>query len=346
MRFVRTTGARRRAHRITGAAVASALALVTLTSCAGDPADGGGEDGGITVGLTYQPNIQFAPFYVAKEKGYFEDAGIDVKLRHHGAAEDLFGALNSGREDLVYAGGDEMLQARSNNVPIVDVATVYRSYPVGLIVPAGSDIREPKDLKGHTVGTPGPYGETYFGLLALLNQGGLSKKDVKVQYIGFTQATALAGHKVDAVMGYVNNDAVAFRQAGRPVRTIAPGPDAPLVGVGLGARRNTLGRRAEDVCKVVAATLRGVREVVDHPEEAVRISENYVPGLDDAKRRANALAVLEATRPLLRTEPGGRPGYNDPAVWERMADFMSRQGLLEKPVTARDGFDNAYLPKP
>ncbi|MGO4425039.1 ABC transporter substrate-binding protein, partial [Streptomyces sp. MCAF7] len=163
------------------------MAAATLTSCAEKPKDAGGKSGDkITVGLTYTPNIQFAPFYVAAEKGYYKDAGLNVELRHHGAAEDLFGALKSGKEDVVYAGGDEMLQARSKNLPLVDIATFYQKYPVGLIVPKDSDIKKPTDLKGRTIGTPGPYGETYFGLLALLKEGGLSVKDAKVKNIGFT----------------------------------------------------------------------------------------------------------------------------------------------------------------
>lgn len=157
MRFVQTSMRCARRHRVTGAALASVVALATLTSCAEEPKDAGAKGGaGITVGLTYTPNIQFSPFYVAAEKGYYKDAGLKVTLRHHGAAEDLFGALSSGKEDVIYAGGDEMLQARAKNVPVVDIATFYQKYPVGLIVPKDSEIRTPADLKGRKIGTPGP----------------------------------------------------------------------------------------------------------------------------------------------------------------------------------------------
>ncbi len=63
------------------------------------PAAGTGEVEEITIGLTFVPNIQFAPFYVAIEKGYYEDAGLEVTLNHHQAGADQFGALVAGQED-------------------------------------------------------------------------------------------------------------------------------------------------------------------------------------------------------------------------------------------------------
>ncbi|MEU8827241.1 ABC transporter substrate-binding protein [Streptomyces sp. NPDC048636] len=345
---MRTSTSRTRRYRVTGAALASVVALATLTSCAEEPEGAGGKSGdGITVGLTYTPNIQFAPFYAAAEKGYYKDAGLHVTLRHHGAAEDLFGALKSGKEDVVYAGGDEMLQARSKNVPIVDIATFYQKYPVGLIVPKDSGIRKPEDLKGRKIGTPGPFGETYFGLLALLKEGGLSAKDAKIQNIGFTQQAALTGKKVDGVMGYLNNDAIAFKEAGTSVRSITLDSGAegePLVGVGLGAKKDTLDKRGDEMKKFVDASLRGMQYVMDHPDDAIELSQKYVPSLRGEKQQKNARAVLKATTPLLKNDQG-EVGVNDPQTWTRMADFMYGQGLLEKTVTPEDAYDNAYLPK-
>lgn len=348
MRLVRTSTRHTRRQQVTGAALASVVAVATLTSCAEKPEDAGGKSGDkITVGLTYTPNIQFAPFYVAAEKGYYKDAGLNVDLRHHGAAEDLFGALKSGKEDVVYAGGDEMLQARAKNVPLVDIATFYQKYPVGLIVPKESDIKKPTDLKGRTIGTPGPYGETYFGLLALLKEGGLSVKDANVKNIGFTQQAALTGKKVEGVMGYLNNDAVAFEEAGKEVRALTlDGGDKgdPLVGVGIGVQEKTLKKRGDDMKKFVDASLRGLQYAIDHPEDTVELSAKYVPGLKDAKRQKNALAVLKATTPMMQND-AGELGTNDAQSWSRMADFMYDQGLLEKTVTPEEAYSNDYLPK-
>ncbi|XCB30091.1 ABC transporter substrate-binding protein [Arcanobacterium hippocoleae] len=144
----------------------------------------------ITVGLTYIPDVQFAPLYIAEAKGYFQDAGLDVKLRHHGAQEALLGALQSGTEDIVFAGGDEMMQGRSTGIKVVNWATMYQKYPVVLIAPKSAGITKWEDLTGKKVGLPGPYGENYYGLLAALEIHNLQDK-VQIEFIGYTQTAAL-----------------------------------------------------------------------------------------------------------------------------------------------------------
>ena len=329
-------------------------AVLALAACAGQPggtdstatsapgtASGAGTE--MTIGLTYTPDIQFAPFYVAAEKGYYEDAGLDVSLRHHGASEGLFTAISGGQEDVVVAGGDEMLQARSQDVPLLDVATLYQDYPVALIVPADSEIRTAADLKGHKVGIPGPFGETYFGLVALLHGAGLTEDDVTVEHIGFTQQAALTAGHVDAVMGFVNNDAVRFAQAGQEVRTIpVTEGDVPLVGIGLGVLDTTADERPEDVAAVVEATLRGVRDVVADPQEAVDLSAEYVPDLNRQEQQDEALATLEATVPLYGE--GDQIGAQDAATWEAMVTLMGDNGLLASAVDPADAWTAKFLP--
>lgn len=341
-------------------AAAVGLAALTLAACAApaeqptgaapapSTADGAQPAAAaeLTVGLTYVPDIQFAPFYVAEEKGYYDDAGVDVTLRHHGQSEQLFTAIAAGQEDLVVAGGDEMLQARSQGVPLRSVATLYQQYPVVLIVPEDSPITSPADLAGRSVGIPGPFGETYFGLLALLGAAGLSEADVDVQYIGFTQQAALAAGHVDAVMGFVNNDAVNFASAGTAVRTIEIPPAAdgvtPLVGIGLGVLDETAEARPDEVAAVVEATLRGAADVVADPAAAVEVAARYVPDLDRPERQAAALATLEATVPLYGE--AAALGAQDGATWAAMVAFMTERGLLEADVDPADAWTAQFLP--
>jgi NitT/TauT family transport system substrate-binding protein len=317
------------------ALVVSALAACNTTSTSGATP--------VTIGLTYIPNIQFAPFYVAAAKGYYRDAGLNVTLHHHGASEDEFGALVAGKENVIFAGGDEMLQARSHGVPVVYVAQVYSQYPVALIVPASSPIHSAADLRGHSIGIPGEYGATYIGLLALLKSAGLSKADVNLQSIGFTQVVALSTHKVDAVMGYVNNEPIAFQKAGFAIRSIpVASAQPPLISNGVGALQSELNAHPDTVRAVVKATLQGLAYTIAHPQEAVTLSASYVPGLDSAAQQADALAVLQATIPVWQTS--GRAGYNDPQTWQAMTDFLRAQGLLASPVDATQAYSNDYLP--
>lgn len=330
----------RLAARSAAIGLLAVLGLAALAACGTASAGNGGAQN-VTIGLTYVPNIQFAPFYVADSLGYYKAEGLSVTLRHHTFTEDEFGALVAGKENMIFAGGDETLQARSHGVPITYVAEVFTQYPVTLIVPATSTIQTVADLRGHTIGVPGPYGATYNGLLALLQSAGLSKNDVTIQAIGYTQVAALLGHKVDAVMGYVNNEVIQFQKAGFATRTFPVTSVQPLISNGLAALQSELTSHPDVVRKVIAATLKGVQYVLAHPQDALNISKHYVPDLQSTQNAKSALAVLQATLPLMQL--ASKPGYIDPQAWQQMATFMQNQGLLSGPVTASQSYSDNYL---
>jgi NitT/TauT family transport system substrate-binding protein len=315
-----------------------------LAACDTGTSGGTGNLTPLTVGLTFVPNIQFAPFYVADALGYYRDAGLNVTFHHHNASEDEFGALVAGQEDAIFASGDESLQARARGPELVYVATVYTKYPVTLIVPASSSIHSAADLRGHSVGIPGKYGGTYIGLLALLKSAGLKESDVNIQAIGFNQVQTLLSHQVDAVMGYLNNEPIQLQKQGFAVRTIDVASVQPLISNGLIAMQSKLQAHPEQIKPLVAATLRGLDYTLSHPQDAVNLSKSYVPNLSDsAQAAADALAVLNATVPLMQ-QNGPKPGYNDPAAWQSMASFLQSQGQLAAAVDVSQAYSNAYLP--
>lgn len=297
-----------------------------------------------TIGLTYIPNVQFSPFYVAETDGMFTAAGVKPTLRHHGASEGLFTALAAGEEQFVIAGGDELLQARSSDLQLVAVSAYYRSYPVVIIVPADSGITTLAGLKGHTIGVPGQYGESWFGLQVALQNAGLAAADVTIQEIGYTQQAALTTKKVDAIVGFSNNDAVQFTQAGFATRSlpIADG-DVPLVGICLITTAAYAKDNPSTVKAVAAGMLAGITSVVADPNRALTVSANYVPGLSVAAAQSAAKATLTATLPLWTGSDGTMNGRLDGALWTSMADFMAAKGLTAAKVDPTPAFSNAYL---
>jgi NitT/TauT family transport system substrate-binding protein len=86
-----------------------------------------------------------------------------------------------------------------------------------------------------------------------------------------------------------------------------------------------------------------VQYTIAHPQDAVNLSKQYVPGLSDPTAAANALAVLQATIPAI-TPNSARPGYIDPATWQAMATFLQANNQLSGAVVASQSFSNDYLP--
>lgn len=295
------------------------------------PSVSGGQP--LVIGLTYVPDIQFAPLYVADKLGYFTDEQVTVTLRHHGAQETLLGALQTGDEDVVFAGGGEMMQGRSQGIGVINFATMYQNYPVAIIVPEDSDIHSLADLKNRRVGLPGEYGENWFFLLACLREADLTREDLTIESIGYTQLAALTGAKVDAVVGYLNNDLERFKESGFPTRTLVL-DNPPLVSVGFGALDETVRARSEDLPRFLAAVERAARYCADNPDETVTIAVDYVETLVDEEQKARALATLNATMPLYL----GQFGHQDAQRWEAMATFLADEGLLGEPVSASECF--------
>ncbi|HZU70704.1 MAG TPA: ABC transporter substrate-binding protein [Ktedonobacteraceae bacterium] len=289
----------------------------------------------VSIGLGYIPDIQFAPFYVAKSKGYYAAAGLNVTL-NHGIVNNLLAELALGHNTFAFASGDELLVARSQHLPLIDVSTIFQKYPVSLIVPANSPICTLADLKGHTIGEPGPFGATYIGLLALLYHAHLSLSDVHAESIGFTQVAALVGHKVDAVMGYSNNEALQLPERGFPVRTFNVSDYQPLVSNGIITTENTWQTQPQLVRSFVQATIQGLQEVIANPTEAVQISQSYVPGMNTT----TAMSVLRATIPIWKGDGAHPPGYNDSATWQSMQQFLVAEKIIPSAQDLSQAFTN------
>lgn len=320
--------------------LAAVLAVVLLaTGCsAATPAEPSPERPSPTIGLSYIPNVQFSPFYLAETDGKFSQSGVAPTLRHHGSAEGLFTAISTGQEQFVVAGGDELLQARAEGMDLVAVAAYYRSYPVEIILPADSPIQTLADLKGRKIGLPGKYGESWFGLQVALQNAGLSQSEVQIQEIGYTQQAALSTNKVDAIVGFANNDAVQFKLSGFAVRElpIAEG-EVPLVPACLITTAKFAAEHPEQVAAVVAGMQAGIQQAVDDPTHALEVTRGYVPDLDVGTNEAAAAATLAATVRLWAPD-GSVDTELEASQWERMAQFMEQAGLTSDYVDPAGAF--------
>lgn len=283
----------------------------------------------VTVGLTYVPNVQFSPVYVAAEDGIFTNAGVGVSVRHHGSDEGLFSALVAGEEDMTIASADEVLQARAEGADVVSVGAYYHDYPVKIIVPEDSDIRSIAELKGKKIGLPGEYGSNWYGLLAALQGAGLSTKDVTVVPVGYTQAAALAGGQVDAIVGFSNSEAVQLDQMGFPTRVLDLGEEVPLIGAAIVTTQSWLDENPDAAKKVISAINAGSDRVIANPQHALEVSEKWDKTLSDSDTRAGALATLNATVELLKSQDGKASATQDLDQWSKMAPFLAN--VLDNP---------------
>ena len=293
----------------------------------------------IRLPLGYIPDIQFAPLYVAVQKGYFREAGIQVSF-DYSMETDITALVGADQIPFGVVSGEQVLLARAQGLPIVYVAAWYQQYPVSVVAKSGQNIHSPSDLRGMTIGLPGLYGANYIGLRALLHAGGLRESDVKLDSIGYTQVEALAHDRDQAVSVYTNNEPVQLRSQGYSLSELRVADYVQLASNGLITNEKTIAQNPALVRGMVKAFLRGLADTIADPAAAYTISKAYVENLaqlDPALQKQKLTTVLALWK-------AARLGYSQPKAWESMQSVLLDMGLLTKSLDLSKAYTNDYLP--
>jgi NitT/TauT family transport system substrate-binding protein len=291
----------------------------------------------IRLPMGFIPSVQYAPFYVAVDKGYFAAEGIEIEFDY---SFETNGVALVGANQLPFAvvSGEQVLLARAQGLPVVYAMAWFQDFPVAVIAKADSGIAAPADLKGKKIGTPTLDGANFVGLRALLAKAGVSAEDVTVEAIGFNQVPALAAGQVDAVVVYANNEPIRLAAQGEKLNTIPVGDFVSLAANGLLTNEDTIANEPELVRGFVRALSKGIADSIANPDEAYTISKKFVAELkDDAVEKQ----VLAATIEMWKTD---RLGYSDPAAWETMQATLLDTGLLAAPLDLSKAYTNEFVP--
>lgn len=296
----------------------------------------------VTLAMGFIPNVQFAPFYVAVERGYFAEEGIQVQF-DYGWETDLLKLVGSDELQFAIASGDQVILARSQGLPVVYVLNWYRRFPVCVVSLAEKGIQRPADLIGRRVGTPATYGASYIGWRALLDAAGLDETAIQLVSIGYTQVAALTEGQVDAALCYAMNEPVQLEMAGHSVNVLYVADYANLVSNGMITNEQTIRKRSDLVEGMVRATLRGLAYTLNYPEEAFEICLKQVPeAASDAQTEAVNRAILLKSIEFWKAEPG-ELGRSVDADWRAALQVMEKMGLVGPGADVADMFSNRFI---
>lgn len=292
----------------------------------------------VTFNLTYIPNIQFAPVYVAIDQGFFADEGLDVNL-FYGNEADLVALVGSGNQGFMIASGEQVLLSRAQGVPVVYVAEWYQDYPVGVVSLVEKGILEPGDLKGKTIGIPGLYGANYIGFEALRHSAQLSDKDYKLNSIGFAQVESLVAGQVDAAVVYVANEPTILRSKGYEVNLIRVSDYLELIGNGLVTNEMMIKSNPGMVQSMVNALIKGIQFTYANPEKAYEISKSFVENLA-AEDNVVQMEILTASMDLWQVK---EPGVSSASGWTNMQQLLLDIGMLSAPIELEKAYTNDFV---
>jgi len=289
--------------------------------------------------MGYIPNIQYAPFYVAVEKGYFAKEGIEIEF-DYSFETDGVSLVGAGELPFAVASGEQVLLARAQGLPVVYTFAWYQQFPISIVSAPELNIQKPADLSGQTIGLPGLFGANYIGLQAILFSAGLTLEDVTVDAIGFTQVEAMATEQEKIVVGYTANEPIVLNSQGHPVNELRVADYLQLTANGIVSSEMTIKDEPELVRSMARALAHGIEDTIANPDEAYTITTKYVEGLADMDKTVQML-VLTTSIEFWQAE---RIGLSDPKSWQNMNDLLLKMELIKEALDVSKAFTNEFVP--
>lgn len=310
-------------------------ALAACTTTAVQQGNESGELQRLRLPMGYIPDPQYAPFYVAVERGYFAEEGLELEF-DYSFETDGMALVGANEVPFAIVGGDQAILARAQDLPIVYVMEWFQKYPIAIVSRAANGIKTPQDLVGRQVGLPGFFGTSYVGYVGLLSANGISEDQVQASDIGFTQIETLLSDQAEAVVVFANNEPVQLANMGEAIDVLQVADYIDLVHNGIVTNEQTIANDPELVRGFLRALLRGLSDTLADPDAAYEISKKYVDGLDDSRRD-----VLEASLDFWRADT---LGVTDGESWARTQSLLMQMGLLDAPVAGlNEAYTNAFV---
>jgi NitT/TauT family transport system substrate-binding protein len=212
--------------------------------------------------------VGYGPFYVAKEKGFFKEEGLDVDLQRIEGTGDRRAALIAGRVEALGSTVDDLVVGASQGVPARMVLGIDQSNGADGIVAVNS-IKDIKDLKGKTIAVQ-PGFVNHFFLLYLLDKNGLSPNDVKIEAMEPDAAgLAFVAKKIDVAVTFEPHLSEAKKRPDGHVLITSAAPIAEGVIVdNFIVRNDVIQGRREDVEKFIRAWFKAVQYCKSNPDDA------------------------------------------------------------------------------
>lgn len=285
----------------------------------------------------------YAPMYIAKEKGYFKEQGLDVDF-YYAAAAEIVKNVATGNVQFGFPNADSVILAKSQGIPVKVVNTTYQHGLGALIFQKSSGITEPKDLKDKKIGVTSFGSPNYIQLQVMLEKAGMSIDDVKVEIIGTGAiVNALVSGQVDAIM-FSMLRTIELKNQGVDVGEIRSDEFLPSHGNVLIVGDKYLTENKDLVNKFNIALNKGIQYIIDgNTKEAVEMSvEKYAPSFKGREEIVTAI-LDEVFIPYLwqseNTKKNGL-GYSDAERWSNSIKVLKEYGVIEKEIDAKELIGN------
>jgi NitT/TauT family transport system substrate-binding protein len=281
----------------------------------------------ITLQLDWKANAQFAGPLVAKEAGWYREAGLDVTIRPAGEHTDPVAEVVNHPGWIGVGEADVLLVARSKGQPIKAFATMFQTTPLVLMTLKSSGLNTFADLREKRIGV---HSDSQKAVDVLLSFNHLTRADVSIVEVPYDLDLLLQG-KVDAMQGYSVDEAIDLTLRGHPLNLIRMSENGYVAYAEVLFTTETfLENNPKTIATFLSATNRGWERAVREPSSTAKmIVTKYLAGGDPAYQEAS----IRAIEPLLNYEThDSRLGWMNPETWAASERMFNQYQILQVPV--------------
>ena len=298
----------------------------------------------VTFVMSWAPDSRWAGEFLAKERGYFAQEGLEVNFVHQRGSLASLQQVGAGGAEFGSPDSSDVIVARQKDkgVPVKIITLVGRNTGVGFMSLKETNITKPQDLVGKKVGVQRA-SATWTPFLALMAKYGVDVDKLEKIEASFGLEVLLL-KKVDIRPVMIFNEYVLAQYKGIPVNVMwIPDFGLNLPGITITTNEKTLKERPKVVQAFVNASMRGREEGIKDRKAAVDALVKNVPDADRAYQEKvwdmlvdKIWGVQEATkeRPL---------GSNDPALYKTAVEILSQYGGLKNPPPIDEVYDNRFV---
>src|SRR5215510_5210412 len=282
----------------------------------------------------------FGPIQLAKGKGYFAEAGLDVNYAVGRGGVDVAKQVGAGNAPIGGIVADAPIIVRGNGVPIKMVAVFGGKGFMQLVVREDSGIEKPADLKGKTITVMSFQDTTFYALLGLLASAGLTQNDVDVQSAGPTGVWEFVATGKSAGMAGVPDWIPPVQAAGVKVKVIPTDEYFPHMAQGIAVSDQIIKDKPEMVRKFVHAALRGMKDIMDEPDKE---ADNFVRFVPEWNGKEGAVRFAFTMYAHL-VYPGQKQlGEVNAERLAKLQDFYLAKGFIQKATPVEELYSNEFI---
>jgi len=295
----------------------------------------------LTIQLNWVKNVEFAGLLLAKKRGWYEEAGIDLTVKSWQKEVSTINDVVSGKAQFGVADGSVVIKAIVGGAPVKAIVAIYQKTPYCLISKKKLNILAPAQLIGKKVGFNAE--DSTLMIRTVLTDQGIDLKDITLVQRGW-DVRLFVNDEIDVMSGFMNNEPLLLKELGIEVNYIPAfkyGYD--FYGSVFFASDSFIQTQSQLIQAFLNVTMRGWREAFKTPQATAEmiVAEYYPKG--SVLQQTKSLKIFHTLATIGTAVGDNMIGIMDKNYWQKGVDILHKFGQIDKKIPAKDLFTLKFV---